>query len=158
MASILIYLGLRPKLFAVSDLRFPVVVIPPAQTNVFVARDAQSLTQVTMGAPSTPQQGTTVIDADFKIYAEENVKCDQGDFGMLYRALASPRKPLTFQMSLRQLSEHGIAAALDQIQKYAYFGTLPEEIDRQRKLLASQTTMQGIVDVLTPVFVGQAPP
>ena len=39
-----------------------------------------------------------------------------------------------------------------------YAGMDPAEIERKRKMLAAQTTMQGIVAVLTPEFIAEPAP
>jgi hypothetical protein len=147
-AAFLTYFGLRSKPVAITDLRFPVLTIPVDESNVFIAKDATSLTQATMGAASTPQNGVVVIDADFNIYREQNVKCDQGDAGMLFGAFVRPGKPLTFQFNLTRQREHGLAAALDRMTHSAYLGSDTEIATQRRQKLSAQTTMAGIIALL----------
>jgi hypothetical protein len=148
IAAFLTYFGLRSKPVAIAELRFPVLAIPVDESNVFIANDAASLTQATMGAASTPHNGVVVIDADFNIYNEQNVKCDQGDAGMLFRAFVRPGKPLTFQFNLAREREHGLAAARDRITRCIYLGSDTALATEQRQKLAAQTTMTDIIALL----------
>ena len=147
-AAVWAYFGFRAKSVAIGELQFPVLVIPQDESNVFIASDAPSLTQARIGAAETPQNGTTVIDARFNIYSEQNVKCDQGSGGMLFRAFVRPGAPLTFQFNLRPHRENGLQPALAQVLRSANLGVNPVAVDRWRKELASQTTMDGIIAVL----------
>jgi hypothetical protein len=151
LAAILSYIGLRAKSVAIAELQFPVLVIPEDQSNVFIASDVRTLTQAKMGASNTPRNGVTVIDAGFNIYSEQNVKCDQGGGGMLFRAFVRPGAPLTFQFNLRSQHEKGLAAARDRILRSAYLGVDADAAERWRKQLADQTTMDGIIAVLNAV-------
>jgi hypothetical protein len=148
LAAIMTHFGFRPKPVSISELQFPVLVLPSDESGVYVAIDAESLTQVRMGAWYTPRNGSTVIDARFNFYAEQNVKCDQGEGGMLFRAFVRPTKPLTFTLDFEPKRESGLAATLDLVLRYANLGTAPTIIDDERKRLAAATTMAQIVDVL----------
>jgi len=147
-AAILAYVGLRAKPVAIEELQFPVLVIPLDRSNVFIAKGAADMTQARMGAANTPQNGFTVIDAGFNIYAEQNVKCDQGAGGMLFRAFVRPGAPLTFKFNLRRQGEKGLSAARERILPAAYLGVDTDAAERWRKQLAGESTMEGIVAVL----------
>ena len=111
LAAIMAHFGFRPKPVSISELQFPVLVLPADGSGVYVANDAESLTQVRMGAWYTPTNGSTVINARFNFYAEQNVKCEQGEGGMLFRAFVRPGKPLTFTLDFEPKRESGLATA-----------------------------------------------
>jgi hypothetical protein len=158
LVAIMAHFGSRPKSVSISELQFPVLVLPADGSGVYVANDAESLTQVRMGAWYTPTNGSTVIDARFNFYAEQNVKCEQGEGGMLFRAFVRPGKPLTFSLDFEAKRESGLAAALDLVLRHANLGTAPTIIDDRRKQLAAATTMAQIVDVLNGPTVNNGMP
>jgi hypothetical protein len=156
IASLLTYFGYREKPASVSDLKFPVLVIPLDQSRVGVEPDAGSLCSAIIGSNLTPRNGTVVIDSDFNFYTQQNVKCQQGEMGMVFRAFVRPGKPMTFTMELKRSRINGLQHTLQSLVECNSIGE--GDTPEKRLELGKQTTMAGIVEVLTRPIVFDAPP
>ena len=150
----------KPNPVSVDQLIFPVVVIPPDESGVFVRESASELVRSPMAARDLPANGTTVIDSAFNFYREQNVKCTQNEISITLGLLVNPRKPLAYQMELLPLAEHGLSAAMNSIARVAYLGSDSAEAEARRRRLAVQTTMAAIVATLKQInaeLIGAAP-
>lgn len=144
---ILIDWGILRKPATIADLKFPVLVLRPGKAELIVDLGSDG------GTPpeefsQRPIEGSIVIDSDFRMYTQRNVRCRQGEITMIFRALLARPGPLTYRFTLKRRWRSGLRPAQRQLLRCASYGGTAEDDSRKRRELASQTTMAGIIAVL----------
>ena len=146
--AFLIDWGLMRPAATLADLKFPVLVLRPGNEPPIVDVGAEGGIKAPEQFSSRPINGSIVIDSDFKMYAQQNVRCKQGEITMIFRALLARHGPLTYRFKLKRCWRSGIAAARRKLLACASYGGGIEVDNRKRRELAGQTTMEGIIAVL----------
>ncbi len=90
---------------SVADLKFPLLAMQTDASITFF-ETAEALKEM------PPDDGTILIDADFKQYELANVRLRQGELSMIFRWLVPTRRPLTYKFDLKRRRKTGLAAAI----------------------------------------------
>jgi len=131
-----------------ADLKYPVIVVPPDNQAPYIRTSADELQRGALNSNSCPANETVVIDSDFNIYQEQNVKCNQSDLSISLRYLVRPGSQLTYSVCLKRDKQKGCAAAVELISCCDSLGGDINDHDRRRCEIERQTTLQGIIAVL----------
>lgn len=131
-----------------ADLRYPVIVIPPDNQAPYIRTSADDLRKGPLNSNHCPVNETTIIDSDFKIYLEQNVKCNQSELSMSLRHLVRPGSELTFTLRLKRDRQKGCSAAIELISCCESLGGDINDHDRKRCEIERQTTLGGIIAIL----------
>ena len=141
--AILARLGLCSKRATVEDLKFPVILIHPDHSAPFVGIDVDDLRK-----GRRPMEGTTIIDSDFKLYTQKNIKCRrQGDIKLIANFLFNHKSPLAYSFDLKRCKKSGIEAARERLAACAIVagGTDPDARGAQ---INREATLAGIIAVI----------
>jgi hypothetical protein len=132
------------------ELAYPVIAIRPDHSYAFVADGFRVLRTPTPAWAITPCDGTILIDSDFDIYVEHNVRCTEGDLGRLFRQFVGPKRSASYKIGLRRARHTGPAEAHRHLAACESFPWINGEAATAaaRQQIAQQTTMAGIVAIL----------
>ncbi|MDB5327269.1 MAG: hypothetical protein JWM57_2838, partial [Phycisphaerales bacterium] len=129
------------------DVKFPVVVIRADGSHAFAASDPELIIRPGPDWTDAPEDGAVLIDADFKIYDERNVRRPESELGWLARRYTTWFRPAPYKMDLRRRWRSGLVRAQAKLAACQSFaGT--EDAGLVRWEIAQQTTMAGIAAVV----------
>ena len=129
------------------DVKFPVVVIRADGSHAFAASDPELIIRPSPEWTDAPENGAVLIDADFKIYDERNVRRPESELGWLARRYTTWFRPAPYKMDLRRHWRSGLERAKARLAACQSFaGT--EDAGLMRWEIAQQTTMTGIAAVV----------
>ena len=131
----------------VLDLKYPVVAIRADGSHAFAASRSDLIVRPATPWADAPEDGAILIDADFKIYDERNVRRPQSDIGWMIRRFTTLLREPAYKMELRRRWRSGpkvVQAELARCQSFA----CGEDPAFARWELAQQTTIAGIVAVI----------
>src|SRR5207247_715718 len=94
VTALMVKLGFWLNAARISDLKFPVVVVQSDGSPPFVETESGGLKRIRIGSGRIPVNGSIVIDSDFKMYTQENVKCTEGVVALLQGPPAVVESPL----------------------------------------------------------------
>jgi hypothetical protein len=153
---LLIDLHLWPKAVEIADLTFPVLLLRPYKSQPYFEFGPETLTTIDKNTFS-PTEGAIIIDSDFRQYVQKNVRCKQGDISMIFRALVPGDRPFTYSFTLKRRRTAGLAAALAQLNECTGFYGETDGQQRKRQEIARQTTVPGIIEVISSDAVRKTP-
>jgi hypothetical protein len=142
--------GLFRRTATLSDLRFPVLVLPPGNQEPFFASDAKGLTTVPDKSSTSPTDGTILIDSDFKQYSEADVHAKPaGEISAIWHALVPGPRSYDYTFTLKRVKTSGLTAALAQLAACVSYPGEESAIERKRGQLAGAKTVDEIIAILS---------
>ena len=131
-----------------SQVKFPVLVLQPNELLPFAEWDSPQLILFENSSARTPVDGTTIIDADFNIYMQENVKRKESDLGWLARRYLTPGLRVRYSFDLKRVSRPDQEAAMKLILGRERLSDDATENAALHAAVAKQTTVAGVLDAL----------
>lgn len=142
LGATLFHLLMGSKPTTPEELNFPVLILVEGG-SMHSEDNADAMRKVPKSR--SPVEGAFVIDSDFKMFTQENVKCTTGDIGWIFHYLVG--RNLTFTFDLKKCKKSGIDAAREKVLTCGYY--MNGEITPDMRLaIAKQNSMKGILDVL----------
>jgi hypothetical protein len=131
----------------VIDIKYPVIAIRADGSHAFAASRSDFIVRPTPAWTDAPEDGAILIDSDFRIYEERNVRRPQSDLGWLIRRFTHLLGPPAYKMELRRRWRSGLPLAQAELAKCQSFAS-GEDAGFTRWEIARQTTMAGIVAIV----------
>lgn len=129
------------------DLKFPIVAIRADGSHAFAASRSELITRPATAWADAPEDGAILIDADFHVYEERNVRRPQSELGWLVRRYTPWMREPAYKMELRRRWRSGLKVAQAELARCQAFAC-EEDAGLTRWEIAQQTTMAGIVAII----------
>lgn len=131
----------------VADLRYPVIALRADGSHAFAVSRSELLTRPATDCADAPEDGAILIDADFRIYEERNVRRPQSDVGWLVRRYTSRMRPPAYKMDLRRRWRSGLPRVQAELARCRSFAS-GEDAELVHEELLRQTTLPGLVAIV----------
>jgi hypothetical protein len=148
LATYFAYLFRALKPANITDVTFPVVVIQPDGTSPFLVTTPDDLSTVRYASAKQPLNDTILIDSNFNLFIEKNVKSQDNQLVGTLRAFVRPYSMVKFTFDLKHARRSGQAAAIAALQTCKFLPGDPQDFNRKLTELPRQTTMPALIALL----------
>ena len=134
---------------SISDVTFPVLILQPNGMAPFAEWDSTNLYKFHEKSERTPVEDTIVIDSNFNIYQQKNVKYASSDLGWLARRYIAPNLRVKYTFDLYRVKKANRDEAINLLLKRDTLTTVQPPADAHVRLeIMKHHSLAQVLDTL----------
>ena len=142
LATYFAYLFRPLKPADITDVTFPVLVLQPDGTSPFLVTTADDLFTLPYASARQPLNDTILIDSNFNLFIEKNVKSQDNQIVDTLRAFVRPYSMVKFTFDLKHARRSGQAAAIAALQTCKSSPAIPRLQSQTRRITPTKPRCQ----------------